>query len=209
MNIDMSTLDKKSSPAPICMFYFAHPFGISSPATVSTSSKSVTTTKQPPPAPAATTKSEQNRKPVPLPAPKYQEQRQPSKTEIVRQRPDTRDGGGGGGGTNAPVGQKKTNGMTAVRPEKVVPPPPKVTTPGPKPGENRGKLKRSKHCASVADPKVPVPLTVKPHAKTKKRSNVIELDHRQTHLTPWPSTIWNRDFLIPPLLQVLAKQHGE
>lgn len=194
------------------MFYFAHPFGISSPATVSTSSKSVTTTKQPPPAPAATTKSEQNRKPVPLPAPKYQEQRQPSKTEIVRQRPDTRDGGGGGGlgGTNAPVGQKKTNGMTAVRPEKVVPPP-KVTTPGPKPGENRGKLKRSKHCASVADPVVraPVPLTVKPHAKTKKRSNVIEMDHRQTHLTPWPSTIWNRDFLIPPLLQVLAKQHGE
>ncbi|XP_052566873.1 uncharacterized protein LOC120413947 [Culex pipiens pallens] len=201
------------SPAPICMFYFAHPFGISSPATVSTSSKSVTTTKQPPPAPAATTKSEQNRKPVPLPAPKYQEQRQPSKTEIVRQRPDTRDGGGGGGGTNAPVGPKKTNGMTAVRPEKVVPPP-KVTTPGPKPGENRGKLKRSKHCtnvsSSVADPaaKAPVPLTVKPHAKTKKRSNVIELDHRQTHLTPWPSTIWNRDFLIPPLLQVLAKQHG-
>ncbi|XP_062556383.1 uncharacterized protein LOC134221206 isoform X3 [Armigeres subalbatus] len=186
------------SPAPICMFYFAHPFGISSPAatTASTSAKASVPSNAP--------KVEPSRKPVPLPAPKYD--RQPSKTEIVRQRPESRDE------------PKKPNGLT-MRYDKQTP---KTPTAANKPAtENRTKLNKSKnsHAAGGGTPgkKTPnggglrvrrTPLTVKPHAKTKKRPNVIELDNRLTPLTPWPSTIWNRDFLIPPLLQVLAKQHG-
>ncbi|XP_065095605.1 uncharacterized protein LOC135717437 isoform X2 [Ochlerotatus camptorhynchus] len=179
------------SPAPICMFYFAHPFGISSPAATSgsTSSKAV--------APKAP-KIEPSRKPVPLPAPKYD--RHASKMEIVRLRPDSRDE------------PKKPNGMT-MRFEK-------PTAKPVKPPESRPKLKKNKNSNAGAVPGAAVvtnggghrvsrtPLTVKPHAKTKKRPNMIELDTRQIPLTPWPSTIWNRDFLIPPLLQVLAKQHG-
>ncbi|XP_021705942.1 uncharacterized protein LOC5567272 isoform X4 [Aedes aegypti] len=185
------------SPAPICMFYFAHPFGISSPAattTASTSAKASIPSKAP--------KAEQSRKPVPLPAPKYE--RQPSRTEIVRQRADSRD-------------EPTKQNCMAVRYDK---PPPKTPAAAKSTAGNRAKLKKSKNSNNGGTPgkKTPVPngghrvsrtpLTVKPHAKTPKRPNAIELDKRLTPLTPWPSTIWNRDFLIPPLLQVLAKQHG-
>lgn len=183
------------------MFYFAHPFGISSPAATTTTASTSAKASNPPKA----SKPEPSRKPVPLPAPKYE--RQPSKTEIVRQRADSRDG---------PT--KSSGGMAAAaRSDK---PPPKTPA-----AENRAKLKKTKnshHGAGGTPGKKTVttvangghrvsrtPLTVKPHAKAPRRPNAIEMDKRVTPLTPWPSTIWNRDFLIPPLLQVLAKQHGE
>uniref|UniRef100_A0A182WMW3 Uncharacterized protein n=1 Tax=Anopheles minimus TaxID=112268 RepID=A0A182WMW3_9DIPT len=37
----------------------------------------------------------------------------------------------------------------------------------------------------------------------------IDREDRLTPLVPWPSIIWNRDFLIPTLLQALAQQHGK
>ncbi|XP_062698955.1 uncharacterized protein LOC109424083 isoform X5 [Aedes albopictus] len=188
------------SPAPICMFYFAHPFGISSPAATTTTASTSAKASNPPKA----SKPEPSRKPVPLPAPKYE--RQPSKTEIVRQRADSRDG---------PT--KSSGGMAAAARSDKLPP----KTPA---AENRAKLKKTKnshHGAGGTPGKKTVttvangghrvsrtPLTVKPHAKAPRRPNAIEMDKRVTPLTPWPSTIWNRDFLIPPLLQVLAKQHG-
>ncbi|XP_055640709.1 uncharacterized protein LOC129778078 isoform X4 [Toxorhynchites rutilus septentrionalis] len=168
------------SPAPICMFYFAHPFGISSPATTSTPSKSA--------APIPPKPTEPNhRKSAPQPAPNCKQQ--PPKTEIVRQRPENRED------------SKKTSVVT-IRNEK---PAPKSIKP-----ENRVKLKKAKNSSnlSVAAGATQTTLSVKPHSKAKRRPNVAELDTRQTTLIPWPSTIWNRDFLIPPLLQVLAKQHG-
>ncbi|XP_055547377.1 uncharacterized protein LOC129731420 isoform X2 [Wyeomyia smithii] len=174
------------SPAPVCMFYFAHPFGISSPAGASSPGKVV---------PPRVSNLEPSRKPVPLPAPKYD--RQPSKTDIVRQRPESRDE------------PKKTgpHGVALRRGEK--------STPKPIRPENRTKSKKIKTGGGTsgqtgtAEVKSQAAiLTVKPYAKSKRRQNAIELESRQIPLTKWPSTIWNRDFLIPLLLQVLAKQHG-
>ncbi|XP_058822740.1 uncharacterized protein LOC131684155 isoform X4 [Topomyia yanbarensis] len=169
------------SPAPICMFYFAHPFGISSPAVESSPGKTVTT--RPP-------ESESCRKPVPLPASKCEQE--PVKTTMensVRQRPLDEL-------KRIPNGVTMCCGRPAAKPIKP---------------ENRTKSKKNKHSSTgtglIAKTEAEV-LSVKPHAKSVKRVNLIELDSRQTPLTPWPSTIWNRDFLIPPLLQVLAKQHG-
>ncbi|XP_055608451.1 uncharacterized protein LOC129755813 isoform X4 [Uranotaenia lowii] len=189
------------SPAPICMFYFAHPFGISSPADSSSSSS------KPIAAPVKLPRQDAiNRKPVPLPAPKYE--RQPSKAEIiVRQRPESRDN------------SKKSASNVVCRYES------RPSKPS-KPENRTGKVKKNKSSLSPTTgvsanetkpvkskcvgpcATAPQPLSVKPYAKTKKRPNAIERDIRQIQLKPWPSSIWNRDFLIPPLLQVLAKQHG-
>lgn len=32
---------------------------------------------------------------------------------------------------------------------------------------------------------------------------------RRTSLVPWPRNTWSRDSALPPLLQILARQHGE
>ncbi|XP_058454167.1 uncharacterized protein LOC131432101 isoform X7 [Malaya genurostris] len=165
------------SPAPICMFYFAHPFGISSPAGEVTSRK--TTVQRP------TECDSCQKQAVPLPA---------SKNE--RQVPNTFTG------TEDQL-KKVPNGMTMHCGK---------STAKQMKSENRAKSKKTKHgpnCTGAAAVKTMTEsFSMKPHSKSKKRANLIELDCRQTPLTPWPSTIWNRDFLIPPLLRVLAKQHG-
>ncbi|XP_050078049.1 uncharacterized protein LOC126564958 [Anopheles maculipalpis] len=43
---------------------------------------------------------------------------------------------------------------------------------------------------------------------TSSKVRHIDREDRLTPLEPWPSIIWNRDFLIPTLLQALAQQHG-
>uniref|UniRef100_A0A182Q604 Uncharacterized protein n=1 Tax=Anopheles farauti TaxID=69004 RepID=A0A182Q604_9DIPT len=193
------------NPAPICMFYFAHPFGITSPATGAKLAQirdhAMKGCKQngPPSEASATATTAANE------IPPVAVGRKPNKTHTT-----------GVGERNASKSDRKINGLLCAEHQVELA---GLTGNG---GIQREQQRQRKH---------------KKHHRTHRRiSNfekfLLEIQHshtcgngggvgegspkirridredRLTPLVPWPSIIWNRDFLIPTLLQALAQQHG-
>ncbi|XP_035902453.1 uncharacterized protein LOC118507698 isoform X2 [Anopheles stephensi] len=181
------------NPAPICMFYFAHPFGIASPASgaklAQVRDKATNGCKAPVASESTAAKCTNGN--------------------------GTANGGQklckpngklttGDGVRNASKPQRKINGLCS----------------GPVNGDpkqcrqsHREPPKRSKkHRTHRRISNFEKFLLEIQHSHTCGRGSSkvrhIDREDRLTPLVPWPSIIWNRDFLIPTLLQALAQQHG-
>uniref|UniRef100_A0A182RUC8 Uncharacterized protein n=1 Tax=Anopheles funestus TaxID=62324 RepID=A0A182RUC8_ANOFN len=181
------------NPAPICMFYFAHPFGIASPASGAKLAQ------------------------VRDDATKGCRKNAPTEEAISTKCTTTANGT-----VNGDQRLRKSNGKLAdgVR----------------NPSKSHRKINGI--CSGVVDSKHQSHQSHRDAAKKHKKhrthrriSNfekfLLEIQHshtcgrgsskvrhidredRLTPLVPWPSIIWNRDFLIPTLLQALAQQHGK
>ncbi|XP_052863862.1 mucin-19-like [Anopheles cruzii] len=172
------------SPAPICMFYFAHPFGIASPASGAKLAQiRDRATKGKASSPLAVA-SEHGTK--------------PAKTGQCRRHKSQT------GKEPSVKVHRKLNGYSCSRktearlqePEAVLS---KVSVRKSKKHRKHRRISNfEKFLLEIQDT----------CGGTLSKIRRIDQENRITRLVPWPSIIWNRDFLMPPLLQALALQHG-
>lgn len=52
-------------------------------------------------------------------------------------------------------------------------------------------------------------IKVKPTKTREKHYHANYDEHRMATYTPWPRDTWRRDYVLPPLVQLLAVQKGE
>nr|XP_040228391.2 uncharacterized protein LOC120952891 isoform X5 [Anopheles coluzzii] len=185
------------NPAPICMFYFAHPFGITSPASGAKLAQIRASATQgcKPNGPSA-----EHGTAATINAPNGELKQQRKSNGKVTSNPGARhpskshrkinglqgsDGAVDGGGTKA----NHTSHREA---------PPK---------KHHRKHRTHRRISNFEKFLLEIQ-----HAHTCGRGSSkvrrIDREDRLTPLVPWPSTIWNREFLLPTLLQALAQQHG-
>ncbi|XP_058118416.1 uncharacterized protein LOC131284706 [Anopheles ziemanni] len=185
------------NPAPICMFYFAHPFGIASPASgaklAQIRERATKGVDEPTPNGPTTVDSNHHPQTNATDGPKTHKQRK-SKAG-TRKEP------------HPPKAHRKVNGFPTEKARVDS----KPTTEDAEQRQKKSKKHRThqrrisnfekfllemQHCHRC----------VPPDGSFKIRR--IDREDRITPLVPWPSIIWNREFLIPTLLQALAQQHG-
>uniref|UniRef100_A0A182UJK2 Uncharacterized protein n=1 Tax=Anopheles melas TaxID=34690 RepID=A0A182UJK2_9DIPT len=186
-----------ANPAPICMFYFAHPFGITSPASGAKLAQIRASATQgcKPNGPSA-----EHDAAATINAPNGEQKQQrksngkvtangarhPSKSHRKINGLQGSDGAVDGGGTKA--------NHTSHR-------------------EGAPRKHHRKHRTHRRISNFEKFLLEIQHAHTCGRGSSkerrIDREDRLTPLVPWPSTIWNREFLLPTLLQALAQQHAK
>ncbi|XP_061503156.1 uncharacterized protein LOC11175623 isoform X7 [Anopheles gambiae] len=183
------------NPAPICMFYFAHPFGITSPASGAKLAQIRASATQgcKPNGPSA-----EHGTAATINAPNGELKQQRKSNGKVTANPGARHPSkshrkiNGLQGSDGAVDGTKAN-HTSHR-------------------EAAPKKHRRKHRTHRRISNFEKFLLEIQHAHTCGRGSSkvrrIDREDRLTPLVPWPSTIWNREFLLPTLLQALAQQHG-
>ncbi|XP_058056108.1 uncharacterized protein LOC131207510 [Anopheles bellator] len=172
------------SPAPICMFYFAHPFGIASPASGAKLAQiRDRATKGKASSPSAVAPENGTK-----PAKPGQCRRHKSKT----------------GKEPSVKAHRKLNGYSCSQEAEA-----RLQEPEAKPSVRKSK-KHRKHRRISNFEKFLLEIQENQHTCGDALPKIrrIDQENRLTRLVPWPSIIWNRDFLMPPLLQALALQHG-
>ncbi|XP_052891221.1 uncharacterized protein LOC128299335 [Anopheles moucheti] len=184
------------NPAPICMFYFAHPFGIASPA----SGVKLAQVRD-----NATNGCHKNAC--------LAETNAGSKCTIGNgtvngeQKLRKSNGKVADGGRNPSKSQRKINGMCGSG--AVVDGDSKHPS---HQSHREPQRKHRKHRTHRRISNFEKFLLEIQHSHTCGRGSSkvrrIDQEDRLTPLVPWPSIIWNRDFIIPTLLQALAQQHG-
>ncbi|XP_050088290.1 uncharacterized protein LOC126572744 [Anopheles aquasalis] len=175
------------SPAPICMFYFAHPFGIASPASGAKLAQirdRATKSKDTPPV-----KVEPERTGRKASTKKENQRRSKEQSTKAHRKQNGHDNGG----------KQPTNGTE-----------PQSKQQHDQSRTTRHGRKHRKHRRISNFEKFLLEIQQQNQHTCGAGSTIRRIDQedRITPLVPWPSIIWNRDFLIPPLLQALAQQRG-
>uniref|UniRef100_A0A182JYX6 Uncharacterized protein n=1 Tax=Anopheles christyi TaxID=43041 RepID=A0A182JYX6_9DIPT len=182
------------NPAPICMFYFAHPFGITSPASgaklAQIRDNATQGCKQSGPltentATTTTTTNGTNGE---------QKQQRKSNGKVAD------------GVRHLSKSHRKINGLCSASVDG-------CGTQSNHSSHREPQRKHRKHRTHRRISNFEKFLLEIQHSHTCGRGSSkvrrIDREDRLTPLVPWPSTIWNRDFLLPTLLQALAQQHGK
>uniref|UniRef100_A0A182P622 Uncharacterized protein n=1 Tax=Anopheles epiroticus TaxID=199890 RepID=A0A182P622_9DIPT len=179
------------NPAPICMFYFAHPFGITSPASG---------------AKLAQIRNQATQGCKPSQNGPSADQAVNGKASDQRQRKTNGKLADSGSVARKPSHQshRKINGLCSDS----------VDGTGSTHALHReAQRKHRKHRTHRRISNFEKFLLEIQHSHTCGRGSSkvrrIDREDRLTPLVPWPSIIWNRDFLLPTLLQALAQQHGK
>ncbi|XP_053670919.1 uncharacterized protein LOC128721182 [Anopheles nili] len=175
------------NPTPICMFYFAHPFGIASPAT---GAKLAQIRDH------ATKGCKQNGIPNGSVPGKTTTTATMNGSVMGAQKPLRKPTTESNGERNASKSHRKMNGLLD----------------GTKPALQQQQPKKTKkhriHRRVSNFEQFLLDMQHTCGGGEASRIRRIDREDRQTALVPWPSIIWNRDFIIPTLLQALVQQHG-
>ncbi|KFB52071.1 hypothetical protein ZHAS_00020258 [Anopheles sinensis] len=187
-----------NNPAPICMFYFAHPFGIASPASGAKLAqiRERATKGVHEPTSNGPTAGDSTHHP------------QTNAVDGTKTHKQRKSKAGSRKEPHPSKAHRKVNGFSTERVR---------ADSKPTPEDAEKQLKKSKkhrtHHRRISNfEKFLLEMQhchrcVPPGGTSKIRR--IDREDRITPLVPWPSIIWNREFLIPTLLQALAQQHAE